>query len=878
MKPYKIRIEHGRTEASRVCITESARPGFSWAVAAGEGEHQTAYCLTVSQGEKKIWDSGWREDTGQQCRYDGEKLEAGEIYTLRLRLKNQEGAVSGEAGQDFCPGKLETWEAGWICEQEERKNGVAAYIGDFSCEKEVASACLFVCGLGYHKVYLNGEAVFTDPMNPAYSQYDKRTYYTVLPGLEKLLQQGSNRLGIRVAGGWRNDENICYQLVNRIPAYVGKRQLSAQLRIRYSDGSVEWKRTDTDWKYFYDPVVSADIFLGERYEAEQAGADSPGQYLVGFSRPGTASGEQFCCSQEPSEGAFEHSLHADPENLFSAAAAEPPGGRMEPQTLEYIREQEIYAAKSVCQVESKVWLVDFGQNIAGVCRIRIPEGMEAGQEITIRHMEFLDEEHRLYLPQLRNAASVDTYVASGREKEPGCWQPEFTYHGFRYAEVTGYPEALLKEDICAVSLYTDAASAGYFTCGNALIDKIYRNAVQTEKANIHSILTDCPQRDERVGWMNDATVRFEATPYSFDVGRLFPKVVRDCMDVQDEDGSITCTAPFAFGCRPADPVCSSYLIAAWQAYLHTGNLDIIGEGYEGFCRWNRFLAKNSVNNIVNYSYYGDWAAPAYACASEEYAVSAVTPGELMSTGYYYYNTCLLMQMAEKLGMEEEVQKHRQEAEEIAAAFLEKWYDAESGKVATGSQGCQSFALWLGILPEEGRQKAADYLHQDLVEKEYRFTTGNLCTRYMMEMLTRYGYLEDAWKLAVREEYPSFGFMIQNEATTIWERFELKKNPTMNSHNHPMYGAVVYWYYAFLAGIRPLEPGWSRFRVQPYLPEKLLSASAAAETPYGDVYVRWTRRYGETHLYVDVPHGTEAEVILPWGGRKIAQQGFHHWKN
>ena len=521
---------------------------------------------------------------------------------------------------------------------------------------------------------------------------------------------------------------------------------------------------------------------------------------------------------------------------------------------------------------------DFGQNIAGVCRIRIPEGMEAGQEITIRHMEFLDEEHRLYLPQLRNAASEDTYVASGDEKQPACWQPEFTYHGFRYAEVTGYPEELLKGDICAVSLYTDAASSGYFTCGNTLVDKIYRNAVQTEKANVHSILTDCPQRDERVGWMNDATVRFEATPYSFDVGRLFPKVVRDCMDVQDEEGSITCTAPFAFGCRPADPVCSSYLIAAWQAYLHTGNLDIIEEGYEGFCRWNRFLAKNSDNHIVNYSYYGDWAAPAYACASEEYAVSAVTPGELMSTGYHYYNTCLLMQMAAKLGMEEEVQKHRQEAEEIAAAFLEKWYDAESGKVATGSQGCQSFALWLGILPEEDRQKAADCLHQDLAEKEYRFTTGNLCTRYMMEVLTGYGYLEDAWKLAVREEYPSFGFMIQNEATTMWERFELKKNPTMNSHNHPMYGAVVYWYYAFLAGIRPLEAGWRRFRVQPYLPEKLLSASATVETPYGDVYVRWTRRYGETHLYVNVPHGTEAEVILPWGGNKVAQQGFHNWKN
>lgn len=847
MKPYKIRMEHGRTDPSRVCITEQDQPLFSWAVAALEGERQAAYRLNVGQRGREAWDSGWVESACQEHRYGGEKLEAGEIYRLSVRLRGQDGQVTEAVTQDFCPGRLASWDAAWLCEQEERKNGVAVYVGEFDCGKEAESACLFVCGLGYHKAYLNGEAVFDSPMNPAYSQYEKRAYYTVLPGLEKHLRRGTNRIGIRVAGGWRNRENICYQLVNRIPAYVGRRQLSALLRIRYCDGTVEWKGTDNSWKYFYDAVVSGDIFLGERYEA--------GLAIPGFSCPDTPLPE-----------------------LLPAAVTEAPGGIMVPQAMEEIRQREIYAAQAVNQVERGVWIVDFGQNIAGVCRIRIPGKLEPGREITLRHMEFLDEEHRLYLPQLRNAVSVDTYVASGEEKEAAYWQPEFTYHGFRYAEVTGYPGPLVKEDICAVSLYTDAASGSYFTSGSAMVNTIYRNTVQTEKANIHSLFTDCPQRDERVGWLNDATVRFESVPYSFDVGRLFPKVVRDCMDVQDEDGSITCTAPFAFGCRPADPVCSSYLIAAWQAYLHTGNLEIVEEGYEGFCRWNRFLEKNSEGGIVNYSYYGDWAAPAYACMSEEYAVSAVTPGQLMSTGYFYYNACLLAKMAHALGKEEESGKHVRKAEEIAAAFLEKWYDADSGRVGTGSQGCQSFALWLDILPEEGRQKAADYLHRDLEEKEYRFTTGNLCTRYMMEVLTRYGYLEDAWKLAVREEYPSFGYMIQNEATTIWERFELKKNPTMNSHNHPMYGAVSYWYYAFLAGVSPLEAGWKRFRVQPYLPEKLLSASAVVETPYGDINVRWVRRYGEVHLYVSVPHGTEAEVVLPWGVKKVLQQGFHHWKN
>ena len=441
----------------------------------------------------------------------------------------------------------------------------------------------------------------------------------------------------------------------------------------------------------------------------------------------------------------------------------------------------------------------------------------------------------------------------------------------------GYPGPLGKDDIQAISFYTGIASRGGFRCGSALVNAIQSNVVYTEKSNLHSVLTDCPQRDERMGWMNDSTVRFEETPYNFDIGRLFPKVVRDCMDVQGGDGAITCTAPFSFGARPADPVCTSYLLAGWQAYLHTGNISILHEGYPGFKAWNAFLESKSEGLIVQYSHYGDWAAPAYACQTEEYAVSAVTPGILMSTGYFYYNAMLLARMAEALGMTGEAAGHREKAAQIRRAFLHKWWDPDTGIVGTGSQGCQAFALWLDILPPEGRQKAADLLHDDLVEKRYRITTGNLCTRYMMDVLSRYGYLEDAWALITREEYPSLGFMIQQEATTVWERFELKKNPTMNSHNHPMYGAVGYWFYACLAGLTPLAPGWREFRIAPHVPEKLMSASAEVETPYGDVTVRWVKRYGEFHLYAGVPHGARAAVTLP-GGEEIilAEAGFHPW--
>ena len=248
----------------------------------------------------------------------------------------------------------------------------------------------------------------------------------------------------------------------------------------------------------------------------------------------------------------------------------------------------------------------------------------------------------------------------------------------------------------------------------------------------------------------------------------------------------------------------------------------------------------------------------------------------MSTGYYYYNCVLLAKMAELLGKTEQAQSYRQEAAVIRSGFLREWWNAESGLVATGSQGCQSFALWLDILPPEGRQKAADAMHRDLVEKEYRFTTGNLCTRYMLEMLTKYGYVEDAWRLLTREDYPSIGYMLQNEATTVWERFELKKNPLMNSHNHPMHGSVSRWLFACLAGLTPTDGGWRRFDVQPCFPEKLLSASAGVSTPYGDVTLRWVRRYGHLYVYLQVPSGAQANVTLPGLAPIEAGAGFHLW--
>lgn len=835
MKPYAIRFEYGKTDPEGINLFETDKPVISWAVHALNGEEADNARIRVENEKGVLWDTDFVPAPEQKMTYAGEVPTPGEVSTLTVTLKNTDGLEQSQSIR-ICFAAVEKWNADWITDSEETKGAVLQFCREFDLPIGVRDACAFVCGLGYQKTYLNGQAVSDRPMDPAFSQYEKRAYYNVIPQIGSCLHAGKNRISVRVAAGWRNPGIICYRNMDHIPTYAGKTVLSLMFRVVLTDGTVRWITTDGDWTVSRDRVTYSDIFMGETFDAR----------IMAEKKPCTLT----ACPTE----------------------------KLSPQTLEPIREQEVYLPRSVYEIAPGVQIADFGQNLAGVCRLRLPERMAPGARIEIRQIEFLDEDGRLYLPQLRHAAAVDTYIASGDGRDLEVWQPEFTYHGFRYAEISGYPSVLTRDDISAVRLYTDIAKNSDFTCGEPRVNAFYRIAIETEKSNLHSILTDCPQRDERMGWMNDATVRFEAAPYQFDIGRLFPKVVRDLMDVQGKDGTITCTAPFAYGNRPADPVCSSFLVAGYEAWLHTGNDAILAEAYPAFRAWNDYLERRSENGIVDYSYYGDWAGPAYACDDPEGARSAVTPGILMSTGYHYYNAVLLSKMAAILKDESEAEAQRRDAGRIRSSFLKKWYHPDTHTVGVGSQACQAFALWLDILPENERQAAADTLHRELVGSGYRITTGNLCTRYLLEQLARFGYGEDAWRILIRQEYPSFGYMIQNEATTVWERFELKKKCSMNSHNHPMHASSYRWLYAVLLGLEPLEGTWKRFRVKPFLPVDLLSASGSVETPLGDVVLRWVRRYGEIHIYLTVPYGATAQVELPWGERMEVGWGFRHFSH
>ncbi len=835
----KLWLDGGQLTTDRSRIIDNGTPLIGWTVNSSvAGDSQAACRVSVTHEADLLWDSGWVEQSTQRITYAGAPLPACCPLQLQVAVRSTSGQMAISNVETFYNGRRPVWEGCWIAPGEDRPRAVVEYCKVFDLEDVPTDAVLYLAGIGYHKAYLNGFELDTAVMDPAHTNYTKTVHYTVLPNLDLYLQPGENVLVVQVAEGWRRidsrfvDKNT--KDAGREIEFDGRPMLTAVLEWTDPSGEKQQLVTDGSWQWSYGPITETNIFDGETYDARVE--------------------EAVTCAP--------------------VVCVEGPGGELRPMTIPPILEQETYPAIDIFEPAPGVFVADFGQNIAGVLRFALPRDLKPGQTITVSFMEFLDEDGTIYRAPLREAKQTDTYIASGDGRDLELWQPQFTYHGFRYAEIRGL-DLVERDQLTAVALYTDVASGSSFRCGDPLINKIHQNAVQTEKANIHSILTDCPQRDERMGWMNDATVRFEETPYNFRIGRLFAKVVRDILNEQRPNGAITCCAPFVFGALPADPVCSSFLVAGAEALLHTGNLALIEEAFDGFAAWEDFLLSQSKDYIVQYSYYGDWAGPAYACASMEYAISSTTPGILMSTGYSYFNCRTLATYARLLGRKADEEKYTDLAAKVRAAFLQEWWHAENGTVAAGSQGAHAFALWLDILPEEGRTAAAKALRDDLVEKNYMFTTGNLCTRYMMDMLARYGYVEEAWTLLHKTDYPSYGFMIQNEATTIWERFELKKDPGMNSHNHPMYGAVDMWFYRWLCGICPTAAGFDAVTIAPCYPTGLLSAQAVVDTVHGDVAVRWVRRYGQLHLYVRIPFGVSATVQLP-EGPVSAGSGSHHY--
>jgi len=816
---------------------EAARPRLSWMLrSARRGERQIAYRVEAASsvqglhnGHANLWDSGKVPSSQSiQVRYDGTALASRQRCYWRVTVWNQDGRPSTSEERAFWEMGLlspDDWTARWIGFPGGWPGRALYFRGEFGLDKPVQKARAYVSGLGYYEFSVNGHSLDERKLDPGWTDYTKRIQYATFDIID-FLRPGENVFAAVVGRGWYGD-----------PIFL------LQAEIEYTDGSRQLLRTlhdinhpDLHWQITSGPVVANSIYDGEIYDARLE--------KTGWNLPGKA--------------AFDVSDRR--EGWVTANAVSSPGGRLVSEQQEPIKVVDTLKPQAATMLAPGIQVFDAGHNMAGWARIRLRGA--TGQRIVLKFAETLLDNGTVNQANLRKADATDEYIC--KDGDEVVWEPQFTYHGFRYMQVEGYPGKLGTEDILFRQVRSSVGQSGSFQCSEPLINQIQEMVYRTESSNLYGVPTDCPQRDERMGWMNDLTVRLEESLYNFQLPRFYRKFLDDVADTQGTDGAIADTAPFRWGTNPADPVSASYLLMGWLLYRHYGDLDVLGRHYRGFKAWVDFLLKHSSGYIVNYGYYGDWSPPAAFGAPFGSPASKDTPIHLMSTGYLFYTAQILSQIATVLNQHADAQNYRALGTAVAQAFNREFWDPSKGGYGANNQAANAFALYLGIVPSDRIGRVVSNLIDDVKAHDYHLTTGNLCTKYLLEALSYHGHADIAYRIATQESYPSWGFMLANGATTLWERWENMTGAEMNSHTHPMMGSVSSCFFKYLAGINVAEgaPGFQEILIRPYFLEDLSWAAASYDSLFGTIRSSWRRLGSSLELELTIPPNTHATIHLP----------------
>jgi len=852
-----LRLVKCHCDGEKGCLVAALIPTFSWqADGPGRGRTQKAFRLIVSEsnnacesGNGDLWDSGKVESDKVHAIYEGKALVPDTSYSWRLWLwdeaENQTSSTVERFRTAMCP---ENWLSEWItCSHD---SPVIRFDFDLPCQITEAIACS--CGLGYSELYLNGNRVGDAVLDPAWTDYDKRMLYTA-HDVTALLREGPNTVGVMMGVGWYAQMVLGRHDATALP-------LLFQMSVKLGDGTVKQILSSRKgWLSAQSPITKSGVYYGEDYDARLE--------IPRWNEPEWKEGDKSCRNEVPWTPVF---------------PAEPPEGQLLPQKMEPIRPVGTLLPKSSWVLADGSRVFDMGQNFAGWACVSVSG--PAGSSILMKYAEMVHEDGSLNTINLRSARAADHYILKGNGTE--TYQPRFTYHGFRYVQVILDGCSLLEESLTGIVVRSAVSSTGVFQCSDPLINAIQNACQWTEGSNLHSLPTDCPQRDERLFWLNDMTVRCEEAMYNFDVSSLFANAVTNIADGQGAvTGAISDTAPRTnYGRQPADPVSTSFLLIPWNLWRFFEMKKPMVDHYENLKRWQGYLERCSNDSIVMYSHYGDWASPvAFLQAEGHSPVSAITPGDYMSTGFFLFNARLLADMAGVLGKSEDQAYYLSQAETIKMAMNSKYYNGEEATYSTGSQACQTFALYLEIVEAEHKERVLERLARDVEEKNTHLSTGNLCSRYILDVLSRNGRIDLAFALATQRTYPSWGYMIENGATTIWERWEHVTEgflAGMASYNHPMYASVSSWYYTTLAGIQPQfdHPGFSRFDIAPIIPSRLDSAEAELMTVRGLIRIAWRKKGSSFELETVIPFNSTAVLALPGRSMKILEGDAVIWEN
>lgn len=698
---------------------------------------------------------------------------------------------------------------------------------DFAAKRAVASARLYVTALGAYETHINGQRVGDGLLAPESTDFSKRILYRV-HDVTALVKAGANAIGAMVGDGWYGSY---LAPVGRFPFGGAPLRYLAQLELTYDDGSRDTIVTDNRWSVSPAPVTMSEIYDGEDYDAR---LEQPGWTTAGFTGDARWS----------------------PVTIAPRAM-----GRLEGMISPPIRRTKTLTAKSIKAVNG-AYVLDFGQNFAGWVKLKVKG--QAGDKITLRFAEVLKSDGGIDQSNLRAARAADTYILSGDPKGE-TYEPHFTYHGFRYVEVSGLKAAPAAGDIQGIVVHSDLSETGHLRIGNPLISQMWQNTLWSQRSNFMGIPTDCPQRDERLGWMGDAHVFWDAASFNMNVAAFTERWMGDVRDAQEDNGAYTNVSPNTihdWGKGGASPGwADAGVILPWTVWKRFGDTAVIDQHWDSMTRYIDFISAHSDDHIWTKGRgadFGDWLS-----FDSKYPGDATTPKELLATAMSKHSTDAMADMAAATGRTEAAATYRALAADIKAAFI-KTFVQPDGTVSNDSQTGYILALRYDLLPAELRAAAAAKLQANILRRGDMLTTGFLGTPFSLDALADAGYSQTVYDLLLRTAYPSWGYMVAKGATTIWERWNGDTGDvSMNSYNHYSLGAVTGFVFRRIAGIDPIEPGFKTFAVNPVTDPRVKTGGGDFDSMLGRLSTDWSHGPGGSFaLSVTVAPNARALVHLP----------------
>ena len=836
------------------------QPRLSWEITSGRRDvKQISYQIRVAattmelkSGNNLLWNTGnVNSDQSIHVPYEGPELNSGQRVYWQVRIRDDKNILSEWSEIVYWEMgilHISEWQASWISPKNEQNVSASQpcpiFRKEFLLDKEISSARVYVTCLGLYETELNGQRVGDQVFTPGWTSYNNRLQYQTYD-ITQYLKTGKNAIGATVGNGWYRGF-LGWQ--DNHNTYGNKQALLLMIKITYKDGNTEIIGTDATWKTSTGPILFSEIYHGETYDAR---LEKDGWSKAGFN----------------DKDWVKTKIIDHPKDILVAPEG-PPIRKIE----------KVKPIKKITTPEGEI-VFDMGQNMVGWIQLKVKGS--PGTTVTLKHAEVLDKEGNIYIENLRAAKQIVQYTLKGGEEE--VYEPHFTFQGFRYVAIDGYPGEPTTDDITGIVIHSDMSPTGNFECSSEMINILQHNIQWGQKGNFLDVPTDCPQRDERMGWTGDAQVFARTACFNYDVAAFYTKWLKDLAADQFENGSVPWVIPDVLNQGGSAAWADASIIVPWTVYLSYGDKRILNEQYESMKAWVGYMKEQSGEKYLwnTGHHFGDWLA--FSTTRSDYP-GATTDKDLIATAFFAYSTSLLQKMAEILDKQDDAVKYAALLKNIKNAF-QKEFVTPNGRLASNTQTAYSLALAFDLLPEPIAEKAAERLVNDIRSFKH-ITTGFVGTPLISNVLTEYGYTDFAYMLLNRKEYPSWLYPITMGATTIWERWDGIKpdstfqDPGMNSLNHYAYGAIGEWLYRVVAGIEidKKHPGYKHILFQPHPGGGITNAKANIHTMYGLVDSEWEISDGLFNYQVIVPPNTHATVTLPNGVLENVQEDGKEIKN